>query len=435
MTQSTEEFLAHYGIKGMRWGYRKSDPTGGNNTGGTASQSGPKLSKQEQDILAFASKNGLTPSQTREKHQPELSEKKALRVQELDKKSQALDSQIQDLRKNGYDSETIKSIPGGERLSQKGLTSSDPDFKLAYGTSKSEFLKIQESRLVNTKSLVDKEASDVRAGKLSSNQKLLIGLGAVAVVGGLAYYGNKKLGPGDIPLSQKGKAFLYDYNRTKTKQSKGLTDYDISKLGTDDLTFAPGHTFKRVSTVAESSVRASGFFASPDDSDTARYKAILPVYWKTWGLDATSGHVVSLQANQAIRAPAPKKVYDFYRNQVENDPKFRESFDINRIITGKDPLAGYKNTEDFARKNWPAYAAKLLNTGDPDLAPMIKHFTDQGYNAFVDSNDAGALANTPMRLLDGSMFKIVGTEALSAGDIKKAQDDLTAKIIKDKLAA
>lgn len=262
---------------------------------------------------------------------------------------------------------------------------------------------------------------------LTPKQKhdLLVAAGSAAVVAGLLIYGNKQAN-----LLNPKEPFWTEYAKKAGQHQLGLTPEGVEKLGTKEVSFEAGHIFKRISTKAESTIKPDGFYAAAHASDVERYKAILPVYWKNWGYKEKEGFVVHLAASKPVKAPSEKAVFDFFRKTLDDPAVQKEMWIVNPLNPLEKAYKPTKQTLDmFARANWPTHAAGWNNPSNPGTKRLFEHLTSHGYNAIIDSNDAGVLAEKPIRMLDGTIFKVVKHEVLSRKDIVSAQKTLSKSLI------
>lgn len=222
--------------------------------------------------------------------------------------------------------------------------------------------------------------------------------------------------------------FWKDYAKSSAKTE--FSAKEVANFSTSRVHLSAGSIVKRISTESETEIRPGGFFAAYKDEDVNRYKAVLPVYWKMWGIDkGTGGHVMSLKAKEAIKAPSEKETFEMFKEVLEKaDPaggKYRDMYDPNYIRTmlGKKPKAEMP-TEELARKLLRSASANWNNNDEPLSKAFFEHVRSNGFNALIDMNDAGHLSSQPLRLLDGSMFDIAGSERLTPALIKTAQETL-----------
>ncbi len=94
-----------------------------------------------------------------------------------------------------------------------------------------------------------------------------------------------------------------------------------------------------------------------------------------------------------------------------------------------DSLVNYtaKNDDELAQIVFPNFSMAWVTDGEKNN-PLVAAFFDkvkaEGFNALVDMNDAGSIGDQPLRILDGSIFEISGHDILSTEAIKIAQDKI-----------
>lgn len=266
--------------------------------------------------------------------------------------------------------------------------------------------------------------------RLTDDQKAAIKLGlGLAAAGGLAYYVHKKNAAFLKDLEENADFYheLMKMNELKSEgEIYGLTADAISKLSTQRLHLEPGSIVQRLSMTKETEIRDQ-FFACYDQADVARYKAILPTYWKQWGGGKNpTGFVVNLRANAAINAPSERETLDIFKSL------FDQSFPFDREPTFRQFLqkATSADLDDdaLAARYLPQFAGAWNNPGNPYTKAMFEKVKSMGYNAIPDMNDANNLANAPHIFLDGSLFEIVGHDVHGIEQIKAAQKEILALV-------
>lgn len=357
-----EDFLAHHGMKGMHWGVRKEDKPGST-----------ELTAKEHKIL--------------EKFDPD-----------------------------GSNSERLMAMYG-------------PD-----------------------EGLVQKKS------RLSKGQKKALKIGAGIAVAGLLIYGLKKYGKvkqqRSIDAYQKDNPHLFAKGPLKnfwTKYSdvsvgriaKGLSEDDVKKLGTEPYHFPAGSIVKRVVTRERHELNPDGFFAAYKDEDVERYKAIMPIFWKQVGFgDSTSeGFVASLRATSDVRAPSQVETLSIFKGMLDDkietnygfggafSETIRERLQTKHNQSHIDPENPFKRNEPLSdealvRSQFPSATHKWADKEDNLTIAFFGKLKSLGYNAVSDLNDAGALADSPMRFLDGTVFEVAGHERLTRSNIEEAQNNL-----------
>jgi hypothetical protein len=400
--EEIDAFLQHHGVKGMHWGVRRNLEKSDNSSG----SSGNTESSAKDAASAFS------PS-------------------------------------------SIKSLNAGI----ENLTDKDKAVLKAAGASPFQ------AEAMRAKYGPDSSKPDDEKKGLSSAQKKLIiygaiGLGVAGLVAYSAHAGNAKTldslvgggfekeaaksllkeKPKDAKvlgglLSSGMKRPAAEYLLASDKQKehtalKGLTDEALSKFSHEDLSFEPGHVFKRVSTVAEDTIRPDGFFASHNDADTDRYKAVLPTYWKMWypANPPTSGFVNHLSSDQTIKVASEGTMYNIIKSQLDTPMGVGGSArnkTLRQYLTAGSTKT-YSSDDELVQDQYYQMIASFANSNSAVAQKLTKSFKAAGYHGIVDSNDAGSLSAQPVKILDGSIFKLVGNEKLSAQGISDAQDKILA---------
>ena len=350
----TEEFLEHYGVKGMRWGVRK-DYEYSNVNKLPAGKDAEKLTPLEMDVV-----NKLAPA--------------------------------------GYSPEKMRRMYGPE--SEKSKTSNQP-----------------VKATVSNKQNAGKEDFELTPLQKELLKKAAIYGGAALAIYGLNKYGQHKIN--EYYLGKDAPKNLKDFWKTSQKikgaQAKGFSKDFIDNLSTEPITIKAGSLVTRISSMKESYIREGGFYAANDPKDIARYKAVLPVYWKLWGVNNADGggYIVNIKAKTDVRAPSPKETYDLFKKYVLEDTESRELSRIRR-----NP----KNLDASLRKALPELVLRWNDRDDPVTAGFFTMLQNSGYNAVVDFNDAGSLGHRPLRILDSDLFEIANVKRLTPAAIKNAQE-------------
>lgn len=191
-----------------------------------------------------------------------------------------------------------------------------------------------------------------------------------------------------------------------------------------------GSVIQRLSTVKETEIRPKGFFGAFDQNDVERYKAELPKWWKTWGYDNTDGYLTQIKSVKEVRAPSGKESIRLYKNILEKDNTLEQLFGADAVKL-LSPERKSAILEGMAKKHFADFSVNWANGYDGQV--MVQSYFQEvksaGYNALIDFNDSGKLAKTPLRLLDGSDFKIAGHVHVSQSEIKSAQQKLTELVM------
>lgn len=374
---AVDAFLAHAGVKGMKWGVRKDDNEGSGSSGSKDSAKGSmsadkrKALEAEAALLAYAKKKGVDPQVLKDKYGDVES----------------------DVDNRSFYQRHKTAINVGAGVAVAGL--------VAYGGYKiNENNKEAARKLAEIKEL-DKLASEEARRKMRERLAREHDAQDPIAAG--------KRSAEEILAKQAKVNLLTNYNELAGKKA-GRVDPD--SLDNSPVNLKAGSIMKRVSSNDESTIRPGGFYASFADDDVNRYKAILPTYWRQWGIHTNDGYVVNLRANKDVKAPSRREAFDIFERMLDNDPYLRRTF---------DPEERERDTRTLASNSFARLAQGWADESNPSTKKYFDEVKKAGYNALVDENDAGALGTRPMRFLDGSMFSLEKADRLTAEDIKNQQ--------------
>ena len=304
------------------------------------------------------------------------------------------------------------AMPSGDKalLKKAGVSDLDPEtLKSKYGPG----------------SLSGSKDPKARRPLSPEEKEFLVNAVAVVGIGAALYFYGKHLEKQQWSAFSSSKQFaeaMQDYSKTAGSRAKGFSKKQIEELSTEGFDFPAGSIFKRLSTQMETEIRPGGFYACFQDSDVDRYKAILPVFWKSWGLRSDSGYVVDLKANVPIKAPSPRAAFDIFKDMLdERIPEDQYGFGVAAKVRELYHSPGPSDADSFARRVYAEFAQGLSNNDNVATQMYIQKLKASGFNAVIDQNDAGALADKPMRLLDGSLFSVAGHTPLTADGIEQAR--------------
>jgi len=185
-----------------------------------------------------------------------------------------------------------------------------------------------------------------------------------------------------------------------------------------------GSILKRLSTVAETDPRPGGFYAAFRDEDVNSYKAILPTFWKQWGVGdpRTGGFLNHYMAKEAIRAPSGKESFGIFKELLGTNDSFKE---LSTMWLSK----GLDSSDAEIKELFFAHAQSWADPNDAAAQEWFKEMGKRGFNALIDFNDAGKLGKTPLRVIDGNMFDIVKNEPQTLNDFYTAAKKWSPELI------
>ena len=371
-----DDFLAHYGAKGMHWGIRKDDKTGST-----------ELTPQETKILKAFDPDGSNSERMRMMYDPDSD--KHVSPETVGKQSRLTPGQK-------------KALKIGAGVALTGLA--------LYGAYKySSILKERKIvRAENDGQAILREAREAR--RIKDNPHIF------------------------------GKSSIHDFwakhgDVSSSRLSEGVSEDYIRNLSTEAHHFPAGSIVKRVVTRERHELAPGGFYASYKSEDVERYKAIMPIYWKVWGRgdNTTEGYVASLRAVVDVRAPSQadtvklfKGIFDEKIGSSPSAPTVRES--LIRTYSQRIHTGGKVDDDALIREVLPKVALNWGDNNDPITKRFFTRLMMQGYNAVPDLNDIGSLADSPMRFLDGSNFEVAGHERLTRPMVDEAQKNILTLI-------
>jgi hypothetical protein len=388
-----DDFLAHHGVKGQKWGVIR-DRDG--SSGGNSAKAKTSSAKSKSDVNDLVAKVGKQPAKAKISDH----EKAVLKKMNLSEKD--------------ADQMQLKYGPGSMK-ERKHLTPAQRNGLIIAGVGVLGVGLLAAGTYYNYKKMLD-----IMNGNGPDPFKVMV----------------EKVTK-DRAYNENFKAFWKTSFEKSREGLVNMSNADVEKMSKTPLSFKAGSIFKRVSSEAEDEIRSNGFYAAFKDADVERYKAAMPVYWKINNLPAKRGFVVSLKATAAIKAPSPREGFDIWEKLLKENPVvLPDIFDEGdgsgglRLVESMgghiSDLSTPEGVRSLALKSYKQMAAGWAN----DFSPLNEHYFEKvrkaGYNALIDANDEGAISETPMRFLDGSLFTIAGHEPLTPSQIKQAQDNVLA---------
>lgn len=395
----TDDPLKHHGVKGMHWGVRNEDDTGGGSSSG-----GSADGKSEADSLAEY--KGLTASQKPLKGlaaSKKLAENKAKAVDKLNDPGPVLPGAPKDAKRIAKAAE-LDAKAGDHDARIKQLTAQrdalGPGMVNAYRRSS---LQNTLNHEIEARDAYLQDAQRVRDGKLTSGQRkalIAASVGAV-VVGGLAYSAHaqnakvagweKAAAAGDTDAKLK----LYQHQvfqaQAKTWMMGGFVQ--PSSWDREEFELPAGHTFHRISTRDETGHGYSdGTYCTPDEADFNRYVA---GFRQEKGPGAEFHHV-TFTTKTPTKVPNLHTTVETLREQMQKG----SSIPITRELA----LAKY---QEMSGGDWKGLWERQLIAG----------LKEKGYGAIIDEMDAGVIGERPLVFFDQHNANPKSARALDQGEI------------------
>ena len=386
--ETPSDALAHYGVKGMRWGVRKEDRPGGDSSGGSA-----------------------------------ISEKKQQKVDDFFDKAAKARALAKEMDEQGIDSPAMRELYG------KAWDSGDRMFAIMYGQSKETAVQKQIEFNEKRAEYLEKNATAIQEGKLTSNQKLAIvgGLAGAAVVGYVGYqvyqdrkYQNAEAGDKITHhiFTRRYAESAEHYTSTSLKSFDSLDDHDVH--------VPKGTVFSRLTAYKDEDMEGRLYTTFTED-DNNKYRGIYGPALKS-RTGSRELYISHMEMGESVRSPSHRKRVEIYRDMLmeldahKRGTQFVEYEDSGRLVTRTRDDAYYNNR---ALKEYNTFARQLV-VKNPISDLYFKKVQERGYNALVDDNDAGQLADLPMILLKPkSMVSNRRFEPLSRDIEKKARKNFT----------
>jgi len=410
MSEPTDDFLLHYGIVGMKWGKRK------------------------------GSKESDTRDQAKADKDEARDARRKARSDKIMVNANAVQAQIDDVKKNGPNSKFMKDKYG----SAMGVDTRAADMKilLIHGHSKKALVEAELKGLDASKKHFLDDADAAANGRLTSKHKMIIGYGVAAVVvagviGGAVI--SSKMADRKLDAIKAGDKIDYDtywkkLQKTEMSRVSGISKDAFDKMDDTPISVPAGHIFKRVSTDKEEVLREK-IFAAYKDEDVTRYKAALPTFWQSWGIGGTTkgGYVVSIKAKEDITSPSQKARVKAYIDLLDEKVSGKDFFKDSKTQSGKDWLEDIgidikgkgKTSEEIGLATYREFSLRLAQDSAIGGAYYDK-IKKAGFNAIIDDNDAGKLSDAPMMIFNTSKsMERLGATVLTPENIRNAKERLT----------
>ena len=387
MSDEIDGFLAHYGVKGMKWGVRKDRDGSSRKSSGSSKkkESGDGFEKAIDEFYASKShselqKEGMAKlkAQANQTFATAKDSTKQVVGESRERKAARIDKSVDKLNREA------------NRLN-KEIDATNPGPLGAYRRAN---LKAQLSEIEKNRDNLKKAGEQVRAGKLTTNEKILIGVGTAAAVGVLAYYGKQKY---DQQAFYKKNKPLIDANRKKTeeqwaqlfgesprmKRADGNHPQSIAATMTGG--FYPGLKNKKALdrpefTIPKETVfqRMSNGKETGEGYEKGTYSTFLSNDNALYGASQEFGNKtyrVNYQPKSDVKVPSTRTVLKALQESQKE-------------LTGKRP----SDKETFALYH------ELSGGGwsNPPSVGLINQLKKQGYSALVDDMDAGYIGDLPV---------------------------------------
>lgn len=384
-----EDTLAHYGIKGMKWGKHKREEKTGrtapkakpapslpSNVSGddayflaqqylAASKKGPKVSQKQAEANLKANQ-----IKSHQKLEPSVSK-------EEEAKSKLTPEQKAKLKKAAIGAAVVGGLVAVAYLNQQNKNSKLP----TLGSEALFPLAGTKSKHAPVKSFAEQMAAH-EAEKNAFVQKL----------GGMAGQSIDKHDYAKAVSHSKGVSWGYGkYIQESSFQQKGFE-------------LPAGHTFHRISMAAEKTFKNGGTYATASTEDFNRYVA---AFRQEKGGAAL--HHINFTAKAPMKVPSLVETLQTMRETLaEQFNEHPDQVPHEMVLSTYHQLSG---------GSW--------SNEDKTTASFFSNMMKKGYHALVDEMDAGVIGEKPLVIFDHSVLSEKVAKPLTKEAIKAAEDALT----------
>ena len=223
--------------------------------------------------------------------------------------------------------------------------------------------------------------------------------------------------------------------------TRKMSTEEYSKLSAKDLTLRKGTTVRRVANRKDETYKDSTY-VSYTKNDQGVYRAVMPLVNSKNPFKAAGSKTYKEQyehtfkALETLKSPSEKARVDAFAALMDTPSitlkngktttgrkLLKESYpkEVKTLNTHQLGLRAYKDFTESQGADTPLNSA------------YFKKVREMGYNAIVDDNDRGHLAETPLIVLSPSgTLKRMSVHSLSADDVNQAQLDLKVPSKDDK---
>ena len=375
---SPQEALAHFGVKGMKWGVRKDNKPSGSKGKSPLKEAGSEDLGKVMDAFYAKKTSAELQSEGQKKLEAQANSSfPSKRQARRNEKAAGVDADVAKLDKQIGDMTRQRDAlaPGARNF----LKRSDLNSRLNQAEAEKAYL--------------EKRSEQLREGRLTSTQKkALIGIGAAVAVGGLAYYGNKQISAISAQEHEANrretsdlwnKMFGEDHEGAASSTSPIISDYGAGSfyvgltnkkaLSRPEFVIPEGTVFQRLSNHKEDS--------SEYGKVKGAYATFLPNDKKIYGSSSEFGgkaFTVNFKSKGPARVPSlPTVLAHLKQVQKSEYPNSPDMWTDSHVFAVYHGMAGGSWSDSTSMK----------------LFSSLKTY---GYSAIVDDMDAGYLGDLPV---------------------------------------
>lgn len=379
--------LYHHGILGQKWGKRNGPPypLGQGDHSASEKKAGwrKSLGSNSEEVSKRKKRTVFE-----DENVSKISATKSSSGQEKDSVSPALTMDDNEFRDYILKVNPNAAILGsfGEALSNKKETDDSSNIETSKFKS---FVRDHKKEIIVGGLVLSAVAASVIAYKvtdLNAKKDLLSWQAKNIATGPLEKHivGEQKLGTVSHFGSQSER-YIAGWLHSNKYRFEPISERDLANFSTKGFTLNKDTELYRLSKNRHNSLRDGIEYVSFGE-DRDRYRGFLPRLWKSnsYGqYDGNTAYEMVLNLKNEIKAPSKRETFDLFEQAIKD-------------------LYPDKDAHKQCLRSFNALCLNLCSRGDPVSNKFFDLLKGAGYNAVVDYNDAGRLAQQPLIIVDAS---------------------------------
>lgn len=205
-----------------------------------------------------------------------------------------------------------------------------------------------------------------------------------------------------------------------------ISETQYNKLSTKAVTIKKGQTVGRVTQRKDEQLRDKTYvYYKPGDADVYKSVMTLPMIGGGGRKTYKNSYEHTFKSLETLRSPSEKERVDAFIDLFDKPSITTKS---DKKVTGREYMKNVYprevktlTSQQLGLHAYKAFAeSQYMDT--PLSSAYFKSLSDKGYNAVVDDNDRGHLAEAPLIVLNpNGTLKRMKVKQLSADDINNAQ--------------
>ena len=207
-----------------------------------------------------------------------------------------------------------------------------------------------------------------------------------------------------------------------------LTEADFKNLSDKKIVFQKGTTLNRITRTAAD--EDGNLYVSVNPKDAEYYRGLIPLEQNNFVMkNYGTVYEKTFTALEDLKSPSEKERVSAYI-RVMDSPVITVD---GKALTGREYLrerglgdvVNGLSSREVALTYYGQLAAQQGIKNEPINSAVFKDLSRRGYNAIIDDNDRGIIAETPLLLLKpASSIRTESIKQLSEADILQAQKNL-----------